>query len=94
MNFKKIKKTFIVAEIGVNHEGKIGLAKKMINLASKAGVDAVKFQTYKHDQYVSSSQHERLARVKKFELSHKQFEDLFNYAKKKVNMFFNAFARR
>ena len=48
MNFKNIKKTFVVAEIGVNHEGNINLAKRMINLASKAGVDAVKFQTYSH----------------------------------------------
>ena len=42
------KKTFIIAEIGNNHEGNYQLAKKMIKLASKAGADAVKFQTYKN----------------------------------------------
>ena len=39
------KKSFIVAEIGNNHEGSFLNAKKMIKLAAKAKVDAVKFQT-------------------------------------------------
>ena len=45
-NFKT-KKTLIIAEAGVNHNGKIHLAKKMIKAASKAGADIIKFQTYK-----------------------------------------------
>ena len=45
-NFKK-KKTLIIAEAGVNHNGKIHLAKKMIKAASKAGADIIKFQTFK-----------------------------------------------
>jgi len=36
--------TFIIAEIGINHNGDIGIAKDLINLASEAGADAVKFQ--------------------------------------------------
>ena len=39
--------TFIIAEAGVNHNGKIKLAKKLVDIAVKAGADAVKFQTYK-----------------------------------------------
>ena len=35
--------TFIIAEIGVNHNGDVNLAKKMIKSASECGVDAVKF---------------------------------------------------
>ena len=45
LNFNKLNKTFIVAEIGVNHEGDVNCAKRMIDLAAKSGVDAVKFQT-------------------------------------------------
>ena len=37
---------FIIAEAGVNHNGSIELAKKLIDVASSAGADAVKFQTY------------------------------------------------
>ena len=40
-------KVFIIAEAGVNHNGSIHLAKKLIDVASDAGVDAVKFQSFK-----------------------------------------------
>ena len=39
-----MKKTFIIAEIGINHNGDIQIAKKLIEMASKTGCDAVKFQ--------------------------------------------------
>ena len=42
----KIKEVYIIAEIGVNHNGSLDLAKKMILEAKKAGANAVKFQTY------------------------------------------------
>jgi N,N'-diacetyllegionaminate synthase len=42
-----MKKTFIIAEIGVNHNNSLKLAKKLIIEAKKAGCDAVKFQTFK-----------------------------------------------
>ena len=38
---------YIIAEIGVNHEGCLDLAKRQINEAAEGGADAVKFQTYK-----------------------------------------------
>tara|TARA_B110000008_G_C16969904_1_gene563506 strand:+ start:731 stop:1792 length:1062 start_codon:yes stop_codon:yes gene_type:complete len=43
----KIIKPYIIAEIGVNHEGNIEIAKKLIDEAKKGGADAVKFQSYK-----------------------------------------------
>ena len=46
-------KIFIIAEAGVNHNGSMDIAKKMIIAASKAGVDAVKFQTFKAEKLVS-----------------------------------------
>ena len=63
MNFKqKIKigrkyisnnsKTFVIAEIGVNHNGSITLAKKLINYAKQAGADAVKFQLFKAENLI------------------------------------------
>ncbi len=47
--------TFIVAEAGVNHCGDINTAKKLIDLASKAGADAIKFQTFKTENLILSS---------------------------------------
>jgi len=44
---------FIIAEAGVNHNGSIDLAKKLIDVASEAGADAVKFQTFKAEKLVS-----------------------------------------
>ena len=39
--------TYFIAEIGVNHNGRVSLAKKMIDSAKKSGANAVKFQTFK-----------------------------------------------
>jgi len=49
----KAGSVFVIAEAGVNHNGDIELAKKMIDAAAEAGVDAVKFQTFKTDLLVS-----------------------------------------
>ena len=46
---------FIIAEAGVNHNGSIKLAKELIDVASDAGADAVKFQTFKAETLVSKS---------------------------------------
>ena len=43
---------FIIAETGINHNGKLEMVYKMINAAKKAGVDAVKFQTFKADEFI------------------------------------------
>lgn len=44
---------FIIAEAGINHNGDIALAKKMILCAKEAGVDAVKFQTFHADEFIT-----------------------------------------
>ena len=46
---------FIIAEAGVNHNGSIELAKKLIDAAVNAGADAVKFQTFKTENLVSKN---------------------------------------
>ena len=51
----KIKKVFIIAEAGVNHNGSIELAKKLIDVAVEACADAVKFQTFKASNLVSKN---------------------------------------
>ena len=46
---------YIIAEIGVNHEGSMDRAKQLIDLAKQGGADAVKFQSYKADTLASKN---------------------------------------
>jgi len=46
---------FIIAEAGVNHNGNFELAKQMVDCAADAGVDAIKFQSFKAEQLVLNS---------------------------------------
>ena len=55
---KKISKNnlpYIIAEIGVNHEGSIDQARRLIDLAKEGGADAAKFQSYKADTLASKN---------------------------------------
>lgn len=79
---KNTKKTLIIAEIGNNHEGDISNAKKLIKLASKAGVDAVKFQTFITDKFINPKDIKRFNQLRKFELGFKNFKKLYDYSKK------------
>ena len=57
-NYYKIKKSdipYVIAEIGVNHEGSIAKAKKLIYYAKKGGAHAAKFQTYKANKIAVKS---------------------------------------
>ena len=45
-------KAYYIAEIGVNHNGNMNLAKKMIISAKKSGAHAVKFQTFKTEELI------------------------------------------
>lgn len=90
-------KTLIIAEAGVNHNGDITLAKRLIDTASEAGVDYVKFQTFKSRKLVSkkaekaSYQKEntknvtesQLEMLKKLELSEADHHELISYCKQK-----------
>ena len=62
----------IIAEIGVNHEGSCQVAKDMITELKKCGIDAIKLQSYTPEKFVSSSNKERLNRIKKFALTEKE----------------------
>ena len=83
------KKVFIIAEIGNNHEGNFELAKEMISKAAKAGVDAVKFQTFIPENLVSNEDKTRLKQLSKFQLSYNQFKDLSLFAEEKSVIFFS-----
>ncbi|WP_086234186.1 N-acetylneuraminate synthase [Campylobacter devanensis] len=50
-----MQKVYIIAEAGVNHNGDLNTAKKLIDEAKKAGVDAVKFQTFKAENLASKT---------------------------------------
>jgi N,N'-diacetyllegionaminate synthase len=98
-------KTFIIAEAGVNHNGSLDLAKKLIDVAVEAGADVVKFQTFKTEKVVtrnapraeyqnkntgdSESQFEM---IKKLELSESDHDELVKYCdQKKIQFLSTAF---
>lgn len=91
---------FIIAEAGINHNGDVKIAKKMIEVAKEAGADAIKFQTFKAENLVTK--YARMARyqknntkrkekqiemMKKFEMRYEDFEELKEYCDKKEIMF-------
>jgi len=82
MSFIKNKKTFIIAEIGNNHEGSYKNALNLIKAAKKTGVDAVKFQTFIPNFYSDPNNFERIKLLKKFQLSFEQFKRLKKIANK------------
>ena len=58
MNFNKIissNRPYIIAELGINHNGKIKLAKKMVKIAKKIGADCVKFQFFNAEKLISKN---------------------------------------
>jgi N-acetylneuraminate synthase/N,N'-diacetyllegionaminate synthase len=83
------EKVFIVAEIGVNHEGSLETARMLIEKAVEAGADAVKFQTYLPEEYVTSADKERFARVGRFALSTDEFRQLADQARSLGVIFFS-----
>lgn len=83
---------FIIAEAGVNHNGNLALAKKLIDVAKEAGADAVKFQTFQTEQVITKSaqkaayqqittgeQESQYEMVKKLELTFDEFTTLKEY---------------
>lgn len=82
INQKKIgnmNPTYFIAEAGLNHNGQIDTAKKMIDDAYDAGADAIKFQTYKSENFLSESS-EYFDFFKNVELTFEDFETLKKYA--------------
>jgi N,N'-diacetyllegionaminate synthase len=75
----EINPTYFIAEAGLNHNGQIDIAKKMIDNAHNAGADAIKFQTYKSENFLSESS-EYFDFFKNVELTYDDFENLKHYA--------------
>ena len=85
--------TFITAEIGINHNGKISIDKKLIDVAVSAGVDAVKFQkrdvekvytkkvldSYRESMWGTTTRDQKLG----LEFSESQYKEIDKYCKKK-----------
>lgn len=98
-----MKKTLIIAEAGVNHNGSITMAKKMIDVAADAGVDYVKFQTFKasnlvtkfatradyQQQNMEDNDNLQYTMLKQLELLPEQHIELIEYCKVKGVKFFS-----
>ena len=54
-----MNKTYIIAEAGVNHNGKLNRAKQLVDIAFDVGADAVKFQLFKSTELVTSKTKKR-----------------------------------
>lgn len=86
------KKTFVMAEIGNNHNGDFTTAKRLIEAAADAGADGVKFQTFEPELYVhkdlsvvahAKGVHKtQIERLKSIKMSDEQYEKLSNLAQK------------
>ena len=87
-----MKKTYIIAEIGINHQGDINIAKKLIDIAAAAGCDAVKFQKRNPDICVPEEQKSKprswqgenmtyLEYKYKIEFGKKEYDEIDRYCK-------------
>lgn len=92
--------TFVIAEAGVNHNGKLELAKELIDVATEAGANAVKFQTFKTEKLVSKNAQKadyqkqttdasesQYDMIKKLELNEAMHHELIAYCKNKNILF-------
>ena len=93
---------FIAAEIGINHNADMGLAKEMILAAKKSGADAIKFQNYKTEDFILNKhiEYEYLSKgslikekqfemFKRYELSFSQLKELKEYSDSIGMIFFS-----
>lgn len=97
------KHVLIIAEAGVNHNGSLELAKHLIDKAVEAGVDVIKFQTFKSEKLVSKTARQaeyqqrnigkedegQLVMLKKLELSQADHEELISYCNERGIRFFS-----
>ncbi len=82
-------KTFIVAEVGLNHNGKIELAKEIIREAKKCNATAVKFQAYKTGLFINKKYApDQYKLLKKYELSYDDLKTLKEFSDKNDIIFF------
>lgn len=91
---------FIIAEVGINHNGDLKVAKQMIDEAKNIGADCVKFQTFKAEEFVSDpkqtytykSQGQEVTEsmfemFKRYEFSKEEWVEIVNYCKQKEILF-------
>lgn len=95
-----MKKTFIIAEAGVNHNGKVDLAMQLVDKAVEAGADCVKFQTFitenemvkdaekaEYQKNSTGDTENEFEMVKKLELSFEEFRQIKAYCEQKNILF-------
>jgi N,N'-diacetyllegionaminate synthase len=91
-----MSRVFVIAEAGVNHNGNIEIARKMIDVAAEAGADAVKFQTFRaqnvatrqagkadYQSRFTSESESQLEMLTKLELSEENHIELINHCEEK-----------
>ncbi len=95
----KFKKVFIIAEAGVNHNGSLKMALRLVDEAKKCNADAIKFQTWKTENVVTKNspkaKYQKLKNnketqyemLKKLELNHQQFLKIKKYCDRKKIIF-------
>jgi N,N'-diacetyllegionaminate synthase len=93
---------FVVAEAGVNHNGEVDLASRMVDAAARAGVDAVKFQTFRAERLVTKAAGKagyqcratgggsQFAMLKRLELTEKEFRELARYSRARELVFLSS----
>jgi len=96
---------FIIAEVGINHNGDVEIAKRMVDAAKNAGVDCVKFQTFKANEFVGDPKltytyksqgrtvtETQIEMFERYEFSKKEWEEIIKYCRKK-NIIFSTTAQ-
>lgn len=100
MGEENMSRVFIIAEAGVNHNGNLEIAKKLVDAAALAGANAVKFQTFKTENLVckdakkaeyqmetTNQSESQFDMLKKLELTQEMHEQLIDYCKQKKILF-------
>lgn len=97
------RRVLIIAEAGVNHNGSLEIAKRLVDEASSAGADIIKFQTFKAEKLVSKSARQaeyqqrntggkgetQFSMLKRLELNQDDHEELISYCNKDHIRFFS-----
>lgn len=98
-----MNRVFIIAEAGVNHNGSIELAKRLIDEAARVGADAVKFQSFRAEKLVTDAAQKadyqkettgkaesQFEMLKKLELDYEKHRELMDYADKRKILFLSS----